>query len=100
MGTPSLLTLQQTADALQISMQTVRRVIGEGKLRALKVRGQWRIDTGDLNAYIASCRVYPPVDKPKKGRRRKDVVIFPVATHDMTFDEMVAEAEIRLGLAR
>ncbi len=47
-----LLTIEEVARILRISVQTVRRMIDEGELRAIKIRGQWRIKREDLQNYI------------------------------------------------
>lgn len=49
-----LLTLEEVADILRVSIQTVRRMIDDGELKARKVRGQWRILKTDLEEYIQS----------------------------------------------
>ena len=47
-----LLTLAQTAEYLQLSIRTVRRLISGNKLRASKVSGRsWRIKKSDIEAY-------------------------------------------------
>jgi len=47
-----MLTVEEVADILRVSTQTVRRLIDDGDLRAIKVRGQWRIKREDLDDYI------------------------------------------------
>ena len=47
-----LLTIEEVARILKVSMQTVRRMIDEGELKAIKIRGQWRIKREDLQDYI------------------------------------------------
>ena len=47
-----LLTLTQTAEYLQLSVRTVRRLIAGNKLRASKISGNsWRIKKSDIEAY-------------------------------------------------
>lgn len=52
MSQDQLLTLQQAADRLQISMSTIRRLINAGKLQAVRIGRNLRIRPADLEAYI------------------------------------------------
>lgn len=52
MSQDQLLTLQQAADRLQISMSTIRRLIKAGKLQAVQIGRNLRIRPADLEAYI------------------------------------------------
>ena len=45
-------TLEEVAKMLRISMPTVRRLIEDGDLKAIKVRGQWRVSKDEYEAYI------------------------------------------------
>lgn len=47
-----LLTIEDVSRILRVSIQTVRRMIDEGELKAIKIRGQWRIKREDLQDYI------------------------------------------------
>jgi len=47
-----LLTIDEVARILKVSIQTIRRMIDEGELKAIKIRGQWRIKREDLQDYI------------------------------------------------
>lgn len=47
-----LLTLEEVARILKVSVQTVRRMIDENELKAIKIRGQWRVKREDLQDYI------------------------------------------------
>ena len=44
------------ATKLGISRCTIYRLIASGELIATRVRGQWRIDEADLNAYKVANR--------------------------------------------
>ncbi|MBX3704006.1 MAG: helix-turn-helix domain-containing protein [Steroidobacteraceae bacterium] len=50
------LTLDEVAEYLQCSVRTIRREIGAGRLRAVRIRHLTRIDPADLAAYIAGQR--------------------------------------------
>lgn len=48
-----IFTIAQTADYLQLSIKTIRRLISDNKIRASKVSDRsWRIRKSDLDAYI------------------------------------------------
>jgi len=49
-----LYTLEEVADILRVSVQTVRRMIADGELQAKKIRGQWRVEKEVLEEYIRS----------------------------------------------
>lgn len=52
MMTEQLLTLDDVAKILQVSVVTVRRLINDGDLKAIKVRGQLRVRREDLEDYL------------------------------------------------
>jgi excisionase family DNA binding protein len=47
-----LLTVPQTADVLQVSITTVRRMIAETSLPAVKIRGQYRVPAAAIDGQI------------------------------------------------
>lgn len=47
-----LLTIEQVADILQVSVSTVRTMIKEKQVDGVKVRGQWRIKASSLQQYL------------------------------------------------
>jgi len=47
-----LLILPEVAAILRVSVKTVRRLIDDGKLRSIKVRGARRIWLSDLKGYF------------------------------------------------
>ena len=47
-----LLTLQETAELLQVSQRTVNRMIQDKKLPAFKVGGQWRVRESQLTKWL------------------------------------------------
>ena len=49
---PTLFTLDQTAEVLQVSTKTIRRWIKNGDLIAHRLGGQWRISETDLQSFI------------------------------------------------
>ena len=52
MSQDQLLTLQQVADRLQVSMSTVRRLIDAGKLKTVRIGRNLRVRPDDLKTYI------------------------------------------------
>ena len=52
MSQDQLLTLQQVADRLQVSMSTVRRLVSAGKLKTVRIGRNLRARPEDLAAYI------------------------------------------------
>ncbi len=53
---PDLLTIQQTAEALQVSTKSVRRWIEVGDLIAHRLGRQWRVSEPDLQNFIRARR--------------------------------------------
>lgn len=53
---PRFLTLADVADTLNISAAQAYALVRSGELRAIKVggRGQWRVETSELESFIAS----------------------------------------------
>lgn len=52
MSHDQLLTLQQVADRLQVSISTVRRLVDAGELRTVRIGRNLRVRPEDLAAYI------------------------------------------------
>lgn len=46
------LTPQEVADKLKVNLRTIYRWIREGKLKAVKIVGGWRISEADLNKML------------------------------------------------
>ena len=47
-----LLLLTEVAEALRVSHKTVRRLLDEGKLKSLKVRGRILVRASELMIYV------------------------------------------------
>lgn len=45
-------TVEQVADILKVSVQTVRRLIREKQLKAFRVGSQFRVKKEDLDAFM------------------------------------------------
>ncbi len=52
--TDNVLTIKEVADLLKLAEKTVYSMAQRGELPAFKVRGQWRIQRVDLQAWIES----------------------------------------------
>lgn len=52
MLTEPMLTVHDAADYLQVRESTVRALINDKRLRAIKVGKEWRIAQGDLMAFL------------------------------------------------
>jgi excisionase family DNA binding protein len=50
----SCLSIAEVAKRLSVSVKTVRRLIADGELPAVKIRGRVVIKESDLTAYISS----------------------------------------------
>src|SRR5215207_7939860 len=65
-----LLSLEDVADRLQVSDQSVRRWIKAGKLAAYKPGLEWRISPSDLEDFLqthSSPKVQPPLPSANEG---------------------------------
>jgi excisionase family DNA binding protein len=51
---PRVERVAETARALGVSEQTVRRLVRDGSLHAIHVRGQVRLDGREVRAYLAA----------------------------------------------
>jgi excisionase family DNA binding protein len=62
MPEPRFLTLADVAEILATSTAQVYALVRRGELRAIKIggRGQWRVETVELEAFIA--RMYDAVE--------------------------------------
>lgn len=56
MSQDQLLTLQQVADRLQVSMSTVRRLVSAGKLKTVRIGRNLRVRPEDLAGYIEGAK--------------------------------------------
>ena len=75
-----LLTLEDVADRLKISVSTVRRWVKSNELRSIKVgnRGQYRISLRDLEEFLAEQEAQQPdmsmVATFKRGREWRQAI--------------------------
>ena len=50
--TPTLYTVDEVADILRLSAETVRDYIHDGHIRGMKVGNRWRVSEEALTAFI------------------------------------------------
>jgi len=51
-----LMTPEEVAEALQMHVETVKRLLRQGKLPGFKVAGQWRISPSELKTFLEEQR--------------------------------------------
>ena len=69
-GGPRFLTLPDVAEVLNTSLAQVTALVKRGELRALQIggRGQWRVETTELEAFIQ--RMYAETEARLQEQRR------------------------------
>ena len=76
-ASPRFLTLPDVAEILNTSLAQVTALVRRGELRALKLggRGQWRVETSELEAFIE--RMYEETQQQlrEQGRMPADEVV-------------------------
>ena len=60
---PELLTIAEAAEALSVSVMTVRRLLHQRQIAYRKVRGRVRFTRSDIACYLEKARVEPIVEK-------------------------------------
>lgn len=58
-GSGSLFSVRQVADQLGVHPETVRRLIHDGRLEAVRIGRVLRIDASELDGFLARQRVKP-----------------------------------------
>ena len=62
-----ILNLNETADYLRVSKQTVYNMIKDGRIKAYKVGREWKILRSDIVAYLESVSSNRILDKATKN---------------------------------
>lgn len=62
-----ILNLNETADYLRVSKQTVYNMIKDGRIKAYKVGREWKILRSDVVAYLESVSSNRILDKATKN---------------------------------
>jgi excisionase family DNA binding protein len=69
--TDELLTVEEAAQCMKMSVRHVRRLVAERKIRFHKLGRSVRFDVADVAAYIEACRVEPITESDVwRGLRR------------------------------
>jgi excisionase family DNA binding protein len=73
-ASPRFLTLPDVAEILNTSMAQVTALVRRGELRALKLggRGQWRVETTELEAFIE--RMYAETQAHLRDRGSAELI--------------------------
>jgi len=61
MAEKPLLTTENVADLLQVDVETVRRYIREGKLRAIKLGREYRVRREDFEEFLEERKTRNPI---------------------------------------
>lgn len=64
---PERITLQQAADSLGVHYMTAYRYVRTGRLDAVKVGAEWRVDPADLVGLAVGRRAAGPVDRDRQA---------------------------------
>jgi excisionase family DNA binding protein len=56
---PELYSVRQVADQLGVHPETIRRLIHDGRLEAVRIGRLLRVDAGALSVYLSRQRVKP-----------------------------------------
>lgn len=62
-----LLTAAQICDKLQVSARTLRRIVQDGSLRPIRVRGSIRFRQSEVDAFVASTETDVEIRLPTEG---------------------------------
>ena len=74
---PRFLTLADVAEILNTSLAQVTALVRRGELRALKLggRGQWRVETSELEAFIE--QMYAETQAHLREQRTRESEVAP-----------------------
>ena len=79
MADPQLLSLQQIADSLHLSLATIRVWVKDERLPAEKIRQRWMVRRDDLENFLA--------ENPQLGHPKSQAGKAAVAVSDSTPDD-------------
>lgn len=77
---PDLLTTQELQAILQVDRTTIYRMVGSGKLPAIRVGNQWRFPREEVESWLQrqSCGVSQPVPNGARTADVDSVALFPL----------------------
>ena len=71
---PELMTLQEVAQYLRLSIQTLYKMVEQGRIPALKAGAQWRFRRDEVDEWMrrraAAFTGPPPILRTRRRRRR------------------------------
>jgi excisionase family DNA binding protein len=70
--TERLLTIQETAQMLRISVPTLHRIVAAGDLPAVRIGGRTFFDRNDIETFIERSKTKPAVREGRKPRSKED----------------------------
>jgi excisionase family DNA binding protein len=69
-----LMTLKEVAHYLRLSVETLYKMVEQGRIPALKAGGQWRFRKGEVDEWMrrkaALFKEPPPILRAQRRRRR------------------------------
>lgn len=82
-----LLTKSQVCEMLAISDSTLERILADGSLAAIRIRGRLRFTEEDLALYLTRSRIEPaappsPVSRVPAATRRRTATVKPIQLRD------------------
>ena len=82
------LTTEEVLDYLQVNLRTIYRLIGSGKMPAVRVGRQWRFRKKDIDHWLATHRQAARKVQLNGGARRRILVV----DDEQAVRELVAKA--------
>lgn len=73
-NTMGLLTIDEAAEYLELSIRSIRRLVDEGKVAVFRIgpgRRLLRFSPEDLEAYLEGCRTFGSIDRPLPASLRR-----------------------------
>lgn len=97
-----IFTMEEVSEYLRVPLEVVQQQINAGKLSALDLVGNIRIQESDLNAYLNGAKlVNPPLrpDQEKRERNLPNLASAPDFTYTWPNENKERFAEVREGIA-
>lgn len=69
---PEILTIEQAAEMLQVSVRTIQRMVKDGKIPGRQVGSQWRFDRDQLREWVR-CEIEVP-EPPRPAQSQFDLI--------------------------
>lgn len=91
-----LYSVEKVAELLDVHQKTVLRYIKEGKLRANKVGGRWRIHGNDLTSFVG-IKENPESELPRKQKPKATVTPEPWVSSVVHVENIDREESMRIS---